>query len=451
MQTPEKKRQKWAAVQSGLVLKILESAVENYGTESLQEAYEEFLGCETEELVNPDAAEWVLFCPWFFYEWHPDEEVSEEYDLPSVPPAMNLAESSDLTEDERKYILECCLSSFSFFEILEVIPGKSLKLKDLLTEEYFNVLEKKGTGGVQIGDLFFGKVISIDGIDIMEACAPIVFPPQIKLTVLDFKEFLQKTHEVIDKNVLHDFWVEIIDLYREIYDRLMNPQEPVLTNTDGHLLIPHKLIFEIKSPESALEALHKLCFNHTKDELLEMAKKDKKGNIKSVEFPWLAKGNKKHKSWDNTVLGHIYIDKTRMAVEVNSKERAKKFQTQLKKLMPTGWKLVSIKVESIDRKTRTVGASFKDQKKLIEDNEKLMLDPEIQARMAKMIESHWENWVFESIPALGGQKPVDAVKTKSGRESLSALISQFERDTKVRNIPGQTIETFQKLRQRLGL
>ncbi len=206
---------------------------------------------------------------------------------------------------------------------------------------------------------------------------------------------------------------------------------------------------QIDDPNETFETLHKLSFNETKEELLEQAKLDKKGDVISVEFPWLKKGNKKHKGWDNTVLGHIHINKKKMTVDVNSKERAEKFQTELKKQMPTGWKLKATVVESIEAQLKKAKVSKNEDSK--SEHDELMKNPEVRQRMENMMKAHWDNWVMNSIPALGGLKPVDAVKTKEGREKLDALLTQFERDAAARPMIGQNVETIKEIRSRLGM
>jgi len=41
--------------------------------------------------------------------------------------------------------------------------------------------------------------------------------------------------------------------------------------------------------------------------------------------------------------------------------------------------------------------------------------------------THWEGWVDEKIPALGGKSPRQAVKSADGRESVEALLRSAER------------------------
>ncbi|MGZ3745948.1 MAG: hypothetical protein ACXWRE_01360, partial [Pseudobdellovibrionaceae bacterium] len=218
----------------------------------------------------------------------------------------------------------------------------------------------------------------------------------------------------------------------------------------GHLMIPHKMTFIIDSIEDTFEALHGLDFNESKEEILENADYDKEGLLKSVEFPWLMRGNKQNLHWDNTVLGHIRLQSSKMIVDVNSKERSKKFLTVLKKRMPKGWTLKTTVLEDLQAKVREQG---KQSRNLGDDHETKELNerPEVKEYLAKMNEGHWKAWPMTPLPALKGKTPVEAVKTKDGRAMVDALLTQFERSAERTPMPGQTVETFQKLRERLGL
>jgi hypothetical protein len=53
--------------------------------------------------------------------------------------------------------------------------------------------------------------------------------------------------------------------------------------------------------------------------------------------------------------------------------------------------------------------------------------PEVQEQIRKMAKAHWESWFDEPIPALDNKTPLEAAKTKLGREKLEALLLQYER------------------------
>jgi hypothetical protein len=68
--------------------------------------------------------------------------------------------------------------------------------------------------------------------------------------------------------------------------------------------------------------LKHLALDELDEDLLSDATLDSKGMLTGVRFSWKKRGNKKHAGWDNTVLGWIEIDGTRLIAEVNSKARA---------------------------------------------------------------------------------------------------------------------------------
>ena len=63
---------------------------------------------------------------------------------------------------------------------------------------------------------------------------------------------------------------------------------------------------------------------------------------------------------------------------------------------------------------------------------------------------HYEGWLSERIPALGGKTPLQAVKTAAGREAVEALLRQIERDA-ARLRPPMDPAIVRGLRERLGL
>lgn len=43
------------------------------------------------------------------------------------------------------------------------------------------------------------------------------------------------------------------------------------------------------------------------------------------------------------------------------------------------------------------------------------------------MEAHWEGWYNERVPALQNKTPLQAARTRGGRERLEALLIEFER------------------------
>jgi hypothetical protein len=81
-----------------------------------------------------------------------------------------------------------------------------------------------------------------------------------------------------------------------------------------------------------------------------------------------------------------------------------------------------------------------------------MQHQEVREHLARMVAFHWEGWVDEKIPALGGKTPRQAVKTTEGRESVEALLRSAERRARRDESLGQeTLTAIDGVRQRLNL
>jgi hypothetical protein len=413
-------------VQTGMTSKSFEYFFEALGTEEIEDAWDEFNNFEVEEKFSPEHTLSQLFFTWLFQSW---EQIEDE---PTIFEDM-LADLTDKLSDlDVLYLSSCIKNKFQYYEVISSVPGKTINVKSLLTSNELNVMEKTGSRSVRTGDLVFAKIINIQDINVFESLAPVIIQPKFKLEIV-------KHHQQLDKK--ENIELQHIDLFLSIYDRLMNPVSPTITNTDGHLLIPHKLIFDIDSPAKIFEAIHHLFFEETREDILKSGTFDSRQNLIAISFPWLGKGNKRNKQWKNTLYGNINIDGKTMTVEVNSKERAETFLNILTDLNTKGWRLKSTLIESIEQQLVT-------EPKVQND---LSENPEVLELLEKNMQDHWENWIDFKLPALGNKKPKDAIKTKKGKELVDALICNFERSAIDKPMPGQTLETFKRLRSRLGL
>ncbi len=82
--------------------------------------------------------------------------------------------------------------------------------------------------------------------------------------------------------------------------------------------------------------------------------------------------------------------------------------------------------------------------------EELAALPEVREHVARMYEKHYEDWVTQEVPALGGRRPIDVVGEPNGREKVEALVADFERHA-ARTGDGLSDVALARLRERLGL
>lgn len=441
----------------GLVPKVFDFIMDTYGQESVFFAWDDFRLYEgDDEGFDPESPLVPFFMPWFYYTWTPDPDEIEisksvSFDMTPGEALIHSKQGKKLSEIEVEYIKSCCASPFSFYKIIDNTPGEKVRVKDLMTGRELLVLEKMASKNAVNGDIFFARVIHVQGMHLFDGLAPTLIPAQFGIDIIDFREsFQDDTGETITNDTLFDIEVNVFALFWSIWDELHNPKTPILQNTDGHLMVPHKLIYEIDSIDQMFEILHPLCFESSRAELLEEAELTKDGKLKSIEFPWLTKGNKKNKGWDNTVLGHISLEQNKMTVDVNSKERAARFKALLTKKTKTGWTLKTTLIEPMEKLLNNLNT----QPKMADEapsHEELMSIPEVREKVELMIKSHWDNWVNTPLPALNGETPTDAAKTKAGKDKLELLLADFESKMDSHPVPGLRPETFNEIREKLGL
>lgn len=442
-------------VLEGYPVELLKFADSHFGKAWLAEAWDEFTLWE-DVPFDPESPHIPVFMPWFYFDWLPDPEETavkaEAQDGLSLAQAYLNRKGKHLDPLLRRYLEACIEAPFSFYEVVSCEPGTGFALRDIFTGEQSQVTERSASRHAAPGDILFAKLAGVDHVTMLEACAPVMIPPQDKGPILELRKHIKKSKLPLTARLLKDYDLEMLDVYHEIVDRLLNPQMPELQNTDGDPLQFHKLIYDIDSPQEAFEALKGLCLTENEAVLRSEAEFDQVAKLRRIQFSWQKRGNKKHKEWDNTILGNITIDGGVLTAEVNSEKRAKKFQSLIEDLLPGKARYKTTVIQSMQAmlaKAKKEGESAEARRRR-EETEKLNALPEVQAKMAEMMRKHYESWIREKIPALGGKTPLQAVKNPEGREMVEALLLQMERGGRKMSPPlDQSI--IRDLRERLGL
>ncbi len=434
---------------------MLRFIAQAYGPPAVHEAWDEFTGLDTLEF-DSNTPLMQLFMPWFFHCWAPDPVATEvaNKSLHGVIPTKAYLGTKGRRLDPllRRYLESLLTAPFTFFEVLACEPGTGMTLRDVMTQEEHAVTERGAAQGMQAGDLSFGQLASVDGLTMLEAFSSFAIPPMEKAPIIELRTRIASAHPAITHQVLRDRDIELLDLFHEISDRLFNPRLPILQNTDGEPLSPHKLVFYLKAPpQAAFDALKHLALDEPDEDLLADATRDSEDKLTGVRFSWKKRGNKKHAGWDNTVLGWIEIDGARLIAEVNSKARADAIRKKIEKALGAGVRYRASEIQSLEKMLadrRAAGGARGGAAS--EESERLAQLPEVREKISEMMAAHWEHWVNEPLPILGGRTPIDAVKDPDGREIVESLVVQAERNGRSPNL--QTDENvFRRLQGRLGL
>jgi hypothetical protein len=406
----------------GELLRFVKST---YGWEIVREAWRDFMLDEHSEF-DPDSRQLPIFMPWFYYEWRPDPKSEVSGQTTQFPIAAGYLDRKGyfLERLAVSYVTAAMHAGLSFFEVLEVKPGKSIGLRDVLTGDAITVTEKTASKTAQRGDIFLARVVQLDRLAVLDACAPIAFPPLEKAPIIDLRNQILEKHATITAQVAREYLKEILRIYHSTAERLLHPKMPKLANTDGEPLAFCRVTYEIPSPRAAFDALRHLSLGQTESELLEGATFDSAGGLESVELPWLKAGNRQM-PWQNTSLGLIRIDGRRLLAEVNSEQRAKRFRRIADAKLPAGSRHLSTVIESAEAAIEAHSRGNPDRAN--EQESDLNEPPEIQALLRDHLTKYYRQWVDIGVPALGGQTPRQAVKTKDGREMVETLLLDMER------------------------
>src|SRR5260370_13987914 len=221
--------------------------------------------------------------------------------------------------------MSASISPLTFYAAKHVIPGREIGLHDVMTGRDVVVRERSATETVRPGAVLFTRVVTVDDLSIMSGCAPLVIPPEWHLSLLDLRQRLTKGEgRMLTVEALCDLALELRDLYFHIEDQVWNPRLPELRNTDGDKLVLTTLTYRLHcSPSSAFERLSPLARASVDDQLQLMADAtmNNAGELQAAILSWSKTGNRMHRDWDNTTLGTIEIDGSRLLICVNSKRR----------------------------------------------------------------------------------------------------------------------------------
>ena len=373
-----------------------------------------------------------FFIPWLLFNWIPLEKFGVKQFDPEITISSNYLRmhGDRLNGAEKRFIAAMNKTHYSYFSVLEVSFEKSIVVKDVLLGTIHTIKERQGTHCLKRGDVIFSRILTMDDQSIFVGMAPFVIPTHYQTMLIDFKKWLVEENDnaELSASMLRDeLDVVLLDYYFEIMITTYSQPLPTLLNTDNELIQFSTSYFKLDiTPEEALNKLWPLSLSKNVQAFLQDAIEY---NDTEIKFTWSKKGNKKNKSWDNTILGHITIDGNKLTLETNSEKRAKRGKKLLNKYLGDTIHFEQALVESPEQKFKSLPESSTEKQ---EEADFIEL-PEVQEQLKLMAKKHWENWFNQSIPALGNQTPREAAKSEDGRERLEALLLQYERNDLNRN------------------
>lgn len=426
---------------------LVREAQRHFGEIGFEEAWAEFFLFDGSGPFDPDSRFLPVFLSWYLHDWLPDPHGTE---LPAAVHETTVAEAflaragHRLDPIARRYVEACIATPFSFHEVMDCRRGAGFRLRDVMLGTEADVTERTASNSVEVGDVLFGKLVSIDGLTLVEGIGPSVIPPADKPLLIELRKSLGTRRSPFDDETLREFADELRQLYLDLDVALHTL--PELRNSDGDPLEMYTLIFDLDAPEMALDQLEGLGDVFAAHDI----ERDTAGRLLRAQITWGRAGNEANKEWDATVLGTLRIEGTRLTAEVNSAKRAAALRKLIERRLGNSARPRPGVVQSVQSMLEREPAQPAPREQHEREQADLADDPEVQAAMRDALRSHYRSWVDEKLPALGNRTPRKAVRDADGREAVEALLTQIERDT-ARMIPGLDLEFLRELRATLGL
>jgi len=361
----------------------------------------------------------INFWEWVVHDWQPFEDDKSTIDL-------YIKANKNLTPDEISILKMMNGAVITLYEVQDVYPERGLLLKDLVLGGEYEVSEKSATRSLSKWDILATRLLLVDGRYIMSGCG-YPYPRMQKESILsmikesyhdhkaDYPRITMKKHLKVASEDFNYFW----------YSLIQNPPIPRLFTTTGESMLFCKAIFDIKDREAVASGL----------KTIRGFEQDEDGNFMWVDKPDEDQG---------TILGTLLLKDRRLRLQCNSKERLAVGKKMILDALPD---IVTHRADEYEDPTQAIKA-HKD-KPAKPGGE---IPPEIeQAVYTQFMMKHYESWLDEKIPALGGKTPMESIKTKAGKAKVVELLKGIENLEEGNRKAGRPYIAVSWMWERLGL
>ncbi len=283
----------------------------------------------------------------------------------------------------------------SIWEIIDLVPGRSVTMSDVLTGVTRTVHEVRGSQVLEPHLFLLCRVIDAEPDPVICGMYPRPLRPTQAEPVITstWKALRRKTHvspeRLLDQRIvwhLMQAWASALDAHS---------RPPQLVNNDGDpfLLTTDRWRFDLARREEMVARLEAIEGLAPRDEEFSIVRED------------------------NIVTANLRIEAQSLIVETNSVRRADAARKQV--------------IDACGDLISSVMRSHEDP--LSPPNRARAADlpmPEVTAEMAAITrqvkEQHYEAWVDQLIPAFEGRTPREMARTAAGRERLRLMLNDIE-------------------------
>ncbi|MCK5795725.1 MAG: hypothetical protein KAI47_00965 [Deltaproteobacteria bacterium] len=412
------------AMDERLVGALMTFARERFGGQWIQ-AFEVF--------DDPQACG-LLAQPWGLF----DVSMGEE----TVVDAYLKAHGDRLSPVERGWLDAQGDAWLSLWEVVEVDPGRGMKLKDLLTYQEREVHEVAASELLVPRSTLLGRVVDYDGVSLLAGVHPNTLPPPEAAEVEAFIRRRVRLKRAIPVERLRPNRVgrALIERWEEEVDVLIAQRSvlPRMQNTDGEdlLLTADHFVFETQDRPRIEDAIAQL-------EGVDSPQDEGHERVYHVSKPTEAPGP------EMVLIARVLVGPKTLRVETNSVARAEDLRRRVE-----GACEGLLRHRARDHSDPMALAALATEQMKEGDprsprGPEALPTEETDSFVIQMKTQHYVAWPDHPLPALDGATPREAIRTKAGRYEVDLLLKDCEYH-EGRMPAGQRFD-FSILRRELGL
>ena len=326
-----------------------------------------------------------------------------------------LQERRSLPADERAWLEAQRRAWLSAWEVVSVEPGRSIKLRDSLSWEEREVLEVSGSHTLSVHTALLGRVVDFEGVALLAGVHPCPLPPIPAAEVVRRLRGRLRRKRAVPVDRLRDEkfgryaikrWDEAVlelEMQYSVPPRLHNSGGDELLLTVDHFDLETRATSEVARLLATLPEVDPP--NPDADER---------------EFVFLRGGSSADRGGDSTVVGRAIIDGDRLRLETNSVARADGLRTSIE--ATCGDRIVHRIREHSDPTAMLANIAAAPSDVAPAEVPDADMSEMLRAVKAK----HYADWVDQPLPALDGQTPREAVRTKAGKAQVEMLLKDCE-------------------------
>ena len=322
------------------------------------------------------------------------------------------------------------ITHLSLFEVLDVNPGKSILMKDLFTQEEFNIIERSASREIQKYDCLLARVLIYNNNHYFSSVVMPVPRRDYKCIVDYVNNYYKKEYKKLMnlKTFLKAFSSLLVEIIQECYKQ--NRKKKIMTTTGEEMLFC-SAVYEILNYSPLTEKLNSIEeFDLTEQDIARKSIRYQwfggtvDGKKSSPETNKILNVNKSHLTkgpTGNVTLGNIQIENNILTAECNSEKRMKRLKDMLNTHAKDMLRLKSEDVKTINEMMSRRGK----EKKPSEKSEDIPLEIR-QEIMNNFSVEHYTKLFTEKIPTLGNKSPKKCLKTMKGKKMVYELLKEYE-------------------------